>query len=236
MKVLILDDDRDIRQLLILILQGMEYQVLEAGDIQSAIPHIAEADIAIVDVNLPDGDGYEFARIAKEKNPLLSIVMLTVRSAIEDVVKGYIDGADIYLAKPFSTAELTAILYSLSRRKQRLENVEELPHWRLNVYGRYLLSPDNQKADLTERETLFFEFLARSNRNLVSKREFVEAMGHNWLEYDNRRFDTFISRLKKRIREQLGQEIALKADRHGNYYLMEMIDLVSSSGAKPYTT
>ncbi len=225
MNILILDDDVDVRRMVSLVILQMNYNVLQAGDIQEAKKQLEDADIAIVDINLPDGNGYEFARFVREARPQVGIIMLTVRSAVEDVVRGYNDGADIYLAKPFSTAELTAILYSLARRNQRVMSKPDNDHWKLNVFGRVITTPDGEVAELTERETIFFELIAKSHRNLVSKKQFVEAIGHNWLEFDNRRFDTFISRLRKRIREQTGAELSLKADRHGNYYLMDMIDL-----------
>lgn len=226
MNILILDDDADVRRMVsCLITLQMNYNVLQAGDIQEATKQLEDADIIIVDVNLTDGNGYEFAKVIRDSQPEVGIIMLTIRSAVEDVVRGDNDGADIYLAKPFSTTELTAILYSLARRNQRLMSKPDNDHWKLNVFGRVITSPRGKTAELTERETIFFELITNSHRNLVLKKHFVEAIGYNWLEFDNCRFDIFISRLSKRIRDQSGAELNLKADRHGNYYLMDMIDL-----------
>lgn len=225
MNVLILDDDVDVRRMISHVILEMDFNVLQAGKILEAHKQLDSADIAIVDINLPDGNGYEFANTARTLKPEIGIIMLTVRSAVEDVVRGYNEGADIYLAKPFSASELTAILYSLARRNQLLTAKPATNHWTLNVFGRYIITPTGLKAELTERETLFFELIAKSQRNLVSKRHFVESIGYNWVDFDNRRFDTFISRLKKRIKQQTLTTINLKADRQGNYYLMDMLDL-----------
>lgn len=126
------------------------------------------------------------------------------------------------------TVELTAILYSLARRNHKGRSSANHMNLQLNIFGRFLLTPNGGRADLTERETIFFELIAKSPRNLVSKKQFVEAIGLNWLDFDNRRIDTFISRLRKRIFEQTNIELKLKADRQGNYYLMDMIDLLNT--------
>lgn len=228
MNILVLDDDKDVRKMISLVILQMDFNVLQAGDVQGAKEHLEDADIAIVDINLPDGNGYEFAKFAKANRPELGIIMLTVRNEVDDVVRGYNDGADIYLAKPFSTAELTAILYSLARRNHKVMSNTNNVNWQLNVFGRFILTPDGKRADLTERETIFIELISKSRRNLVSKKQFVEALGLNWLEFDNRRIDTFISRLRKRIFQQTNLELKLKADRQGNYYLMDMIDLLNN--------
>lgn len=228
MNILVLDDDEDVRRMISLVILQMNFNVLQAGEVEGAKKQLDNVDIAIVDINLPDGNGYEFAQYARANRPEIGIIMLTVRSAVEDVVRGYNDGADIYLAKPFSTAELTAILYSLARRNQKVTSKNEHANWQLNIFGRFLLTPNGERAELTERETIFIELIAKSHRNLVSKKQFVEAIGLNWLEFDNRRIDTFISRLRKRILEQTHLELKLKADRQGNYYLMDMIDLTNN--------
>lgn len=227
MNILVLDDDIDVRRMIGLVILQMNFNVLQAGDIHGAKKQLDNVDIAIIDINLPDGNGYEFAKFARANRPEIGIIMLTVRNAVDDVVRGYNDGADIYLAKPFSIAELTAILFSLSRRNQQFMSKTGQINWQLNVFGRILLAPNGQCAELTERETIFFELIAKSPRNLLSKQHFVEAIGHNWLEFDNRRIDTFISRLRKRIQAQTNLELKLKADRQGNYYLMNKIDLLN---------
>lgn len=227
MNVLILDDDAEVRNVIKMVLDGLNFQAIEAVNIHQAKQQIDKADMAIVDVNLPDGDGYEFARDTRNQKPDISIIMLTIQNSTEDVVRGYIEGADIFLPKPFRTLELTAILYSLARRnKNNLPQRKILP-WKLNVFGRSLVTPQGFTANLTERETVFLELLSKSERNLISKKEFVEAIGYNWLEFDDRRFDTFISRLRKRVREQTNIDIALRSDHHGSYFLLELIELIN---------
>lgn len=227
MNVLIVEDDVDVRRMISHVILEMSLNVFQAGNLHEAEKQLDYSDIAIVDINLPDGNGYEFAKSARAFKPEIGIIMLTVRSAIEDVVRGYNDGADMYLTKPFSRSELAAILYSFVRRNKLLKSKSAVNHWSLNVFGRYIVAPSGLKADLTERETLFFELIANSHRNLVSKKLFVESIGYNWLEFDNRRFDTFISRLRKRIKQQTLTNINLKADRQGNYYLKDVLDLLN---------
>ncbi|MCX4187046.1 response regulator transcription factor [Methylophaga sp. OBS4] len=225
MKVLILDDDEGVSQLVERVVEKMGFMPIRSETINQASQLVGQADIAIVDINLPDGSGYDFAKKLRDDNYDIGIIILTVRDSTEDKVRGYIEGADIYLGKPFSPSELTAILYSLSRRFSGEHHSP--PMWQLNSHGRFLLTPEAHKAELTERETAFLELLFNSERNLLSKRRFVEHQGYRWIEYDNRRLDTFISRMKKRIKEQTGRELPLKADRSGNYYFVSSCELIN---------
>ena len=226
MNILILDDEENLCRLVEKIILKMGYVPIIAHSLAQAGSYLEniQIDLAIVDINLPDGNGYDFAKQLRLSNKDIGIVILTVRDTTEDKVRGYTEGADIYLPKPFNTSELQAIIYSLSRRYNT--SIQEQPLWKLRTQERRLESPGRILAELTERESNFIELIFTSKRNIISKREFVEALGFRWIEFDNRRFDTLISRLRKRVKDQTGVELPLKADRRGNYYFVSPCQVI----------
>jgi DNA-binding response OmpR family regulator len=116
-KVLIVDDDRELRDLIGYVLRGAAYVVVEAGDGPEAVrQHSVEApDLVILDVNLPGFDGFEVCRRIRSESRT-PVMMLTVRGEEADQVRGLDLGADDYLAKPFSPRTLLARVRALLRR------------------------------------------------------------------------------------------------------------------------
>lgn len=117
MKVLVVDDDRELRELIGFALRQAGYHVVEAADGPSAVErHAAEApDLVLLDVNLPGFDGFEVCRRIRAVAPT-PVMMLTVRAEETDVVHGLDLGADDYLGKPFSPRTLLARVRALLRR------------------------------------------------------------------------------------------------------------------------
>ena len=124
-KVLILEDEVNIRSFVVINLKRAGYDVLEAGTGQQALDQLeAHPDIgvAILDIMLPDIDGFEVCRRIRATSKQIGIVMLTARTQEMDKVTGLMTGADDYVTKPFSPAELTAridALYQIGRASCR---------------------------------------------------------------------------------------------------------------------
>lgn len=119
-KVLIMEDELNIRSFVVINLKRAGYDVIEAGDGQQALDAIAEnpdVGVAILDIMVPgDMDGFEVCRRIRATNQQMGIVMLTARTQEMDKVTGLMTGADDYVTKPFSPAELTARIDALYRR------------------------------------------------------------------------------------------------------------------------
>src|SRR5688500_16320417 len=118
MRILIVDDDRSLRDALrrALVLGG--YDTVAAGDGAAALAQVSSAapDAVVLDVGLPDIDGLEVSRRLRAAGNRIPILMLTARDAIEDRIDGLDAGADDYLVKPFDVGELKARLRALLRR------------------------------------------------------------------------------------------------------------------------
>ena len=118
-KVLILEDEVNIRSFVVINLRRAGYDVIEAGTGQDALDRLAEnpdIGVAILDIMLPDIDGFEVCRRIRATSKQIGIIMLTARTQEMDKVTGLMTGADDYVTKPFSPAELTARIDALYRR------------------------------------------------------------------------------------------------------------------------
>ncbi len=118
-KVLILEDEENIRSFIVINLQRAGYDAIEAGTGQEALDRLKENPdvcVAILDIMLPDIDGFEVCRRIRATSKQIGIIMLTARTQEMDKITGLMTGADDYVTKPFSPAELTARIDALYRR------------------------------------------------------------------------------------------------------------------------
>ena len=118
-KVLVLEDESSIRNFIVINLRRAGYEVIEAGTGEEALEMLqqhSDIRVALLDVMLPGIDGFEVCRRIRATNSRIGIIMLTARSQEMDKVTGLMTGADDYVTKPFSPAELTARVDALMRR------------------------------------------------------------------------------------------------------------------------
>ncbi len=118
-KVLILEDEENIRSFVVINLERAGYQAIEAGTGMEALEQLKQnpdIGVAILDIMLPDIDGFEVCRRIRATNKQMGIIMLTARTQEMDKITGLMTGADDYVTKPFSPAELTARIDALYRR------------------------------------------------------------------------------------------------------------------------
>ena len=118
-KILVLEDETSIRSFVVINLRRAGYDPIEAGTGAEAFERIKEnpdIKVALLDIMLPDTDGFEVCRILRAADPHMGIIMLTARTQERDKVTGLMTGADDYVTKPFSPAELTARVDALYRR------------------------------------------------------------------------------------------------------------------------
>jgi len=180
-KILVVDDDRELRDLIGFVLRGAGYAIVEAGDGPDAVrQHAAERpDVVILDVNLPGFDGFEVCRRIRidARTP---VMMLTVRGEEADQIRGLDLGADDYLAKPFSPNALIARVRALLRRAGADSSAPL-------AAGAIVLDPDLQtvsvaaaaKVRLTNLEFRLLQFLVSTpNRTIAPERLSRQVWGH----------------------------------------------------------
>ena len=122
MKILVVDDESSIRNLIRMQLEMEGYEVLTAADGREALERWNEQpDVLILDVMLPDTDGYELLRLFREKERDIPVLMLTAKSQMNDKLLGLQLGADDYVTKPFNYAELILRVKNMARRVKKEE-------------------------------------------------------------------------------------------------------------------
>jgi two-component system response regulator MprA len=171
MKILVVDDDRGLRDVLrrSLMLGGYKVELAESGGDALAQLTSKTPDAVILDIGLPDIDGLEVCRLLRREGNRVPVLMLTARDAVSDRIEGLDAGADDYLVKPFDVDELKARMRALLRRASPDEDGEAQLAFR-----ELLLDPDRhgvvvgeQFAELTRTEYQLLELLMRNPRRVL---------------------------------------------------------------------
>jgi DNA-binding response OmpR family regulator len=218
-RVLVVEDDEGIAQVLQRSLRLEGYDVKLAGDGVTALEH-AHAflpDLVILDLGLPGIDGIEVARKLRDSDDV-PILILTARDAVESRVEGLDVGADDYLIKPFERQELLARLRALLRRRPPKGQAPL-------AVGDLKLNPDTHEVirgergvDLTQREFELLEYLMRNERIVISRQRLLdEVWGYDPFSMTNT-IEVFVSNLRRKL-EAGGEPRLLHTIRGAGYVL-----------------
>ena len=232
--LLIVDDDKDICELLSKFLAGQGYRVSVAQDgaAMMQILGTAHIDLVILDIMLPGEDGLSLCRRLRAKGKL-PIIMLTAMGAEADRVVGLEMGADDYLAKPFGPRELLARIRAVLRRAAipaagspaGSGRVFEFAGWRLDVARRRLHSPANALVDLRAAEFELLLALVERPHQVLTRDQLLDlALGRAATTFD-RRIDVHISRLRRRIEADPKEPAMIKTVRSGGYIFTAPVTL-----------
>jgi two-component system response regulator MprA len=218
-RVLVVEDDEEIAQVLQRSLRLEGYEVRVAGDGETALDQSAafNPDLVILDLGLPKLDGMEVARRLRSADDV-PILMLTARDALESRVEGLDAGADDYLVKPFERQELLARLRALLRRRPPRGSASV-------VVGDLALNPDTHEVsrgerdiDLTQREFELLEYLMRNERIVVPRQRLLEEVwGYDPFATTNT-IEVFVSNLRRKL-EAGGEARLLHTIRGAGYVL-----------------
>ncbi len=179
MKILVADDDRDLRSILAFAFKQAGYLVVEASDGREALERFAVEvpDLVVLDVNMPRVDGFEVCRQLRSESEV-PILMLTVRGQEEDVVRGLDSGADDYMAKPFSPQTLLARVRALLRRSARsAPEVDAAGDISLDLEGQLLTVGNRTPVRLTRLELRLVQLLLTHADRVVRSERLI---GHVW--------------------------------------------------------
>jgi two-component system, OmpR family, response regulator MprA len=218
-RVLVVEDDQAIADVLRRTLRQEGHEVRSAADGEQALSAAAEfmPDLVILDLGLPKLDGVEVLRRLRAEDDV-PVLILTARADLDDRVEGLDTGADDYLVKPFERQELLARMRALMRRRPpRGAATLVLGDLRLNPATREVARGDRE-IELTAREFELLEFLMRNERLVVSRERLLEEVwGYDPLAMTNT-IDVFISNLRRKLEE--GGEPRLLHTKRGAGYVM----------------
>lgn len=183
-KVLVLEDEANIRSFVVINLKRAGYEAIEAGTGEEALEQLKrnpDVSVALLDIMLPDMDGFEVCRRIRGSNSRIGIIMLTARTQEMDKVTGLMTGADDYVTKPFSPAELTARIDALCRRTgggeaPAAESWEiSQPPFLLNTRNR-TLEKNDQRVKLTQVEYSIVKLFMDNAGKALSREEILDAV------------------------------------------------------------
>ena len=209
-KILVLEDEASIRGFIVINLRRAGYDVIEAESGEEALERLHEnpdARVALLDIMLPGIDGFEVCRRIRATNSRIGIIMLTARSQEMDKVTGLMTGADDYVTKPFSPAELTARVDALVRRSGGEEPPQatgELnqPPFLLNTRNR-TLEKNGQRIKLTQVEYSIMRVFMENPGKALSREEILDMVWGRDYFGELKIVDVNIRRLRLKIEDNV---------------------------------
>lgn len=221
MKILVVEDEKGMAQILRRGLEEESHAVSLASDGRSAL-ELAETnlfDLILLDVMLPGMNGFEIARRLRENRQDTPILMLTARDAVPDIVKGLDAGADDYLTKPFSFAVLLARIRALDRRHTELRtHTLRVADLTMELTQRRVFR-GQREVRLTPTEFRLLEFLMRREGKVASRHAILEAIWGPAENVEENTLDAFVRLLRRKIDQ--GEPVKLIHTMRGFGYWLE---------------
>ncbi|MBQ0110571.1 MAG: response regulator transcription factor [Oscillospiraceae bacterium] len=210
-KILIVEDEKAIREFEVINLSRAGYQTVEAESAEDALDIYTaqnDFDIALLDITLPGMDGFELCKTLRAQNPKLGIIMLTARTQEMDKVNGLMLGADDYITKPFSPSELLARIDSLYRRVELQVRKEPagdmtLGEFTLNLRRR-TLTKSGKNIDLTQVEFQIMEYFFQNPGACLSRNDILSRVWGDEYFGEEKIVDVNIRRLRIKIEDDPG--------------------------------
>lgn len=204
MKILLVEDDTGIGRVVCNGLRAHAFDVEWLRDGNTAIAELSSNGYcaAILDLMLPDSDGYDLCRKLRERGFETPVIMLTARDSLEDRLEGFRAGADDYLTKPFSIDELIARIRALLKRSAKLEHETRISYRGLEIdllahqacNGREIL-------DLTQREFDVLACLARNAGHVVSRDRLLQIAWGDNADVTANTVDVYVGYLRRKLTE-----------------------------------
>ncbi|MDV2991013.1 MAG: Alkaline phosphatase synthesis transcriptional regulatory protein PhoP [Chroococcidiopsis sp. SAG 2025] len=220
-KILVVDDDPSIRNLIQRFLTKHNYQVEAAEDGKTALALFEQfnPDLVILDVNLPDTLGYNLCQEMQNRTKVF-VLMLTSRADEADKIRGFSQGADDYLTKPFSLGELEVRVGAILKRQRVVTTAEKQ---RL-VFDKLTIDPErrevtinNELIPLTALEFDLLRFLASHPGRVWRRAELIQEVWDYEYVGDQRVVDVHIGQIRKKIEIDAAQPILIQTVRGVGY-------------------
>lgn len=205
-KVLYVEDEPFLAKVVKESLESRDFDVNLVNDGARAIIAFKNfhPDICVLDVMLPNKDGFSIAKEIKAIDPVIPVIFLTAKTQTHDLLEGFDSGGNDYLKKPFSMEELIVRIYNLLKLtatvsgKNREDNkTEKIILGRYSFYpNRYELHFNDQIRKLSHRETILLSLLTRDMENPVLRQDILKAIWGDDSFYNSRNLDVYISKLR----------------------------------------
>ncbi|MEZ7740943.1 response regulator transcription factor [Gemella sanguinis] len=201
MKILVVEDERDLNRIITKHLKKNNYSVDSCFDGQEALDFISysEYDLIITDIMMPNVDGYEFIDKLRANKNNTPVIMLTAKDTLEDKIVGLDSGADDYIVKPFEFDELLARIRVLMRRNYGLAtNIIQIEEVTLDL-AKKQVTKSGEIIDLTGKEYEVLEYLMKNKGSILSR---DQILNHVW-DYEYEGASNIVDVIIKNIRKKL---------------------------------
>jgi DNA-binding response OmpR family regulator len=223
-RILVVEDDRAIRQGVVDALECQGYATLQAGDGATGMKAALETDwdLLLLDLVLPECGGLDILRKLRSERGALPVIILTARGDEDDRVKGLALGADDYVVKPFSVRELIARVEAVLRRSPERPaepRVIRVPGAAVDLGTNEVRFDAGERCGLSQKEAALLEYLAGATGRAVSREELLSRIWHvNPSRIETRTVDMHIARLRTKLRD-VGSEPRVIATVRGKGYM-----------------
>lgn len=209
MKILLVEDEKDLNNIITKYLKKNNYSVDSVFDGEEALEFLtySEYDLIILDIMLPKMSGFEVVKKLRNINNGTPVLMLTARDSGEDKVKGLDSGADDYLVKPFDFNELLARIRAVVRRKYgNISNIITIGDIELDISKKKILKA-GKEVELTGKEYEVFEYLIQSKNRILSREQIKEHVWDYGYEGESNIIDVLIKNIRKKIDTENGKSV-----------------------------
>lgn len=209
MKILLAEDEKDLNNIITKFLKKNSYSVDSVFDGKEALEYIryGEYDLIVLDIMMPEIDGFEVVKRMREEKNGTPVLILTARDSGEDKVKGLDLGADDYIVKPFDFNEFLARIRAVVRRKYgNISNKIVIGDLVLDISDKSVVR-GGKKVDLTGKEYEILEYLMQSKNRILSRDQIKEHVWDYGYEGDSNIIDVLIKNIRKKLDTGDGKQI-----------------------------
>ena len=203
LKILIAEDDRELRRLFAHVLLKNGYTVKEVGNGKEALDAIdAEYfDLIISDIMMPVMDGYEFVRLLREAGNTTPVLMITAKDAFDDMRKGFISGTDDYMIKPINVNEMVLRVGALLRRAQMINERKQTIGNTVLECDTFTVTTNSEVISLPQKEFMLLYKMASYPGRIFTRQQLMDNVWGYDTESDSHTVDVHIGRLRDRFRD-----------------------------------
>lgn len=200
-KILVVEDNKNLRKLMTTYLKNNSYETLEASDGEEALEVIDKnhVDLIISDIMMPNMDGYELARELRGANYMVPILMVTAKETLDDKRKGFLSGVDDYMVKPVDMDEMVLRVGVLLRRANIINQRKVIIKNVVLSYDEYTLTKGSEVYQLPQKEfQLLYKLLSFPNK-IFTRQELMDEIWGVESESDLRTVDVHVKRLREKF-------------------------------------
>jgi two-component system OmpR family response regulator len=204
-RILLAEDDESLGMLLKDFLQAKGYEIQLCANGKKAFDAFSKAsfDLCILDVMMPEKDGFTLAKDIRQVNKAIPVIFLTAKSMKEDIIEGFNKGADDYITKPFNTEELLVRIQAVLRRMKPKNNGQEefqVGQYHFN-YKNQILELKSKAQKLTTKEAELLKLLCLNTNDVLDRNFALKAIWQNDSYFSSRSMDVYVTKLRKFLKD-----------------------------------